>query len=63
MEVHCRHCGSKTENLDERIEASAGRYFLKAVCKVCGFKKAARVKPPKAEEPAITEDTDEVKHQ
>lgn len=58
MEIHCRHCKTKTENLDEMLVESAGRFFLKAVCKVCGFKKAARAKKPDPQEPAITEDTE-----
>jgi hypothetical protein len=66
MEIHCRHCRTKTENLDEYVCESAGRFFLKAVCKVCGAKKAMRTKKPgPAEpvdpaEPAITEDTDDM---
>ncbi len=63
MVIYCKHCKCKTENVDEAVVQSAGRFFVKAVCAVCGFKKAARVKPPKPEEPATTEDTDEVEHQ
>jgi hypothetical protein len=55
-ELHCKHCKSKTENAEERIEKSGAIYFLKALCAVCGMKKAGRTKPPV--EPKVTEETE-----
>jgi hypothetical protein len=56
MDIHCKHCKSKTANSDEVLAESAGKFFLKAVCAVCGMKKARRVKKP-GDKDVATEDT------
>lgn len=61
--IYCKHCKSKTEDIDARVEKCAGRYFLKAVCAVCSMKKAARIAAPKkdssdTEPEVITEETE-----
>lgn len=47
--LHCKHCKARTENDEVRLEKCGKIYFLKALCAVCGAKKAVRAKPPKEE--------------
>jgi hypothetical protein len=53
-QLFCLKCKSKTENIDEKVEASAsGKLMLKSKCKVCGTKKSVftkGAKEPKQEE-------------